>query len=72
MLSGCGGTSTLAGGGNLDPRWLSMSGSHSATRQWGWGFHTVRGGINPGILRFRPQVVRFVDILKNSLSGDET
>ena len=25
--------------------------------QWGWGFHTLRGGIEPGDLRFGPRVV---------------
>ena len=28
--------------------------SQSATVQWGWGFHTVRGGFDPGDHRFRP------------------
>ena len=35
----------------------SMSPSQAATSQCGWGFHTVRGGIDPGDPRFRPQVV---------------
>ena len=26
----------------------------TATNEWGWGFHTVRGGIDPGDHRFRP------------------
>ena len=25
-----------------------MSPSQSAITQWGWGFHTLRGGIDPG------------------------
>ena len=27
----------------------------SAIGRWGWGFHTVRGGFDPGDHRFRPQ-----------------
>ena len=27
--------------------------SQSAIGQWGWGFHTVRGGFDPGDHRFR-------------------
>ena len=49
-----------------------MSLSQSATSQLGWGFHTLRGGINPGDLRFRPRVVGVVDIWKGFESGDET
>ena len=26
-----------------------------------WGFHTLRGGIDPGDIHFRPWVVRVVD-----------
>ena len=37
-----------------------MSPSQSATSQWGWGFHTVWSGIDPGDLHFRPRVVGFV------------
>ena len=29
----------------------------TVTNQWDWGFHNVRGGIDPGDLRFRPQDV---------------
>ena len=28
-----------------------------ASSQWGWGFHTVRGGIDPGVHHFRPRFV---------------
>ena len=42
-----------------------MSLIQSATSQWGWGFHTLRGGIDPGNLRFRPQVVEVVEIWKD-------
>ena len=27
-----------------------------------WGFHTVRGGVDPGNHHFRPQFVRAVDV----------
>ena len=36
----------------------SMSLIQSATRQWIWGFHILRGGIEPGELRFRPRSCR--------------
>ena len=39
--------------GQLSPHAGSMSPSQSAITQWGWGFHTLRGGIDPGDLRFR-------------------
>ena len=29
---------------------------------WGWGFHTVRGGFDPGDYRFRPRVVGVVHV----------
>ena len=31
--------------------------SQSAISRWGWGFHTVRGGIDPGITVFVPGVL---------------
>ena len=46
--------------------------SQSAIGQWGWGFHTVRGGFDPAHLRFFPQVVWIVETWKDFLSGDET
>ena len=49
-----------------------MSPSQSATSQWRWGSHTVRGGIDPGGLRFRHPVVGVVEIWKDFESGDET
>ena len=36
--------------------------SQSATSQWGWGFHTVRGDNDPGDRRFRPRVDGVVDV----------
>ena len=36
----------------------------TATNEWGWGFHTVRGGIDPGDLRFRNQDVGSFRMLK--------
>ena len=38
----------------LSPRAGSMSLSQLATSQLGWGFHTLRGGIDPGICVFVP------------------
>ena len=29
--------------------------------RWGWGFHTVRGGVDPVDHRFRPWLVAVVD-----------
>ena len=71
MLLGCGGASTLSRGAT-SPRVGCMSSGQSATSQWRWGFHTVRGGINPGDLRFRPLFVGVVEIWKDFVSGDET
>ena len=42
----------------------SKNSSQSAISQWGWGFHTVPGGIDPGDHRFRPRFVG-VDALKD-------
>ena len=53
--------------GQLSPRAGSMSLSQSATSQWGWDFHTVRGGIDPRDLRFHPRVVRVVDPMEEFL-----
>ena len=47
-----------------------MSPSQSAITQWGWGFHILRGGINPGDLRFRPRVVVVAEIWKDFFPGD--
>ena len=70
ILAGCGGTSALARGAKPSPRAGSMRPSRSAITQWGWGFHTLRGGIDPGDLRFRPRVVGVVEVRKYSRSGD--
>ena len=43
---------------------LCTTPSQSAIDQWGWGFHPVRGGFDPGDNRFRPQVVEAVTVLK--------
>ena len=42
----------------------SMSLRLSAIGQWGWGFHTVRDGFDPGDQRFRPRVVGVVELWK--------
>ena len=36
----------------------------------GWGFHIVRGGIDPGDRRFRPRGVGIVDVWKAFSSRD--
>ena len=38
--------------------------SQTAIGQWDWGFHTLRGGFDPGDHRFRPQVVGVVRVWK--------
>ena len=47
-----------------------MSPSQSATTQWGWGFHTLRGGIDTDDLSVRPRVVGVVKKWKDSSPGD--
>ena len=39
--------------------------SQSAIGKWDWGFHTVRGGVGPEELDFRPRVVGVVEIWKD-------
>ena len=51
--------------GQLSPRAGSMTPSQSAITHWGWGFHTLRGGIDPRDLRFRPRVVGIGEIWKD-------
>ena len=55
ILPGCGGTSALARGATLAARSLQEP-QLSQITQWGWGFHTLRSGIDPGDQRFRPRV----------------
>ena len=43
----------------------SANPSQSAISRWGWGFHTVRGGIDPGDHLIRPGFVGVVDIWNN-------
>ena len=64
FLPGCGGTSVLARW-QLSPRASSMGPIQSAITQWGWGFHTLWTGIDPGVLRFPPRVALIVKIPKN-------
>ena len=39
--------------------------SQSSIGWCGWGFHTVRGGVDPGKLRFRPRVVGVAHVWKD-------
>ena len=48
-----------------------MSLGQLATSRLGWGSHTLRGGIDPGDLRFRLRVVGVIEIWKYFESGDE-
>ena len=56
ILPGCGGTSALARGATLAARWLHEP-QPVSNQLVAWGFHTARGGVEPGDLYFRPQVV---------------
>ena len=56
--------------GQLSPRAGSMSLSELATSQWGWGFQTLRGVIDPVDITFRPRVIEVVDVWRQFLSGD--
>ena len=64
ILPGCDRTSTLARGA-LSPRADSMSFNQSATSRWGWGLHTLPGGIDPGDICFLPRVVEVVDVWRD-------
>ena len=48
--------------GQLSPRAGSVSLDQLAASQLGCGLHTLRGGIDPGDMRFRPRVVGVIDI----------
>ena len=54
----------------LSPRASSMSLSQLPSRQLGCGFHTLRGGIDPGVLSLHPRVVGVVEIWKDVRTGD--
>ena len=43
--------------------------SQSEIDRWGWGFHTVRGGINPDDIRVHPRLVGVVDVWMDSDPG---
>ena len=58
-----GATSTLAQGATRAARWLHAP-KPISNQPVRWGVHTVRGGINPGDVRFRPRVVQIVEIWK--------
>ena len=70
------GDKTLSSPGAAGPRrlqegqlWLSagsISPSQSATSQWGWGFPTLRGGIDPGDPHFRPRFAGVVETWQDS------
>ena len=52
-------------GVKLSPRAASVGPSQSSITQRRWGFHTLRGGIDPGDLRFCPRVVGVVEVWKD-------
>ena len=63
ILPGCDGTSALSREATLAARWLHEP-QPISNQLVGWGFYTVRGGIDPGDLCFRPQVVGVVEICR--------
>ena len=66
ILPACGGISTLARGATLDMRWLHEPQPISNQPV---GLDTVRGGVDPGDLRFRRRAVGVVDEWKDFLTG---
>ena len=64
ILPACGETSALAQGATLAARWFQEPqpiSNHPA----GLGFHTLRGGIDPRDLRYRPRIVGVVEIRRD-------
>ena len=49
---------------------LFSSPRQSAIGRWGSGFHTVRGGVDPGDHRLRPRAVGVVDIRRDFFAED--
>ena len=49
----------FGGGTSSFPVGASPMNSQSAISQWSWGFHTIRGGIDPRDHCIRPLCVRF-------------
>ena len=55
------------------PQRVETTGFTNPSQQWctrHWGFHAVRGGIVRGDNRFRPRIIRVVDIRKAFCSED--
>ena len=48
---------------------LRVSGWQVPISQWGWGFHTIRGGIDPGNRSFHPRRLEFQMYGRISVSG---
>ena len=68
ILPRCSATS-LSRGATLDSRWLHEP-QPISDYAVGLGLYTVRSGIDPGDLRFRPRYVGVMEIWKDFLSGD--
>ena len=60
IFPSCGGTSTLARGATPAARWLCEP-QPISVQPMRVGFHTVRGGIEPGGHCFRPCVAGVID-----------
>ena len=56
ILPGCVRTSTLSREASLAARWLHEP-QPISNQPISLGFHALQGGIDPGDLRFRPQVM---------------
>ena len=65
LMSGDGTLVSPGGAGTTNP-------SRSTISRWGWGFYTVRGGIDPGDRRFRPRFVGVVELWQGVWSGAGT
>ena len=71
ILPELGETSVLDRGATLAARWL-LEPQPISNHPVGLGFHTARGGIDPGDLSFCPRVVGVVEVWRGLPSGDKT
>lgn len=64
IIHGCEGASTLSRGATNDAGWRNKPCQSEFSPQ-GWGFHTLRGGIDFEDVRFYPRVVGIVHVWKD-------
>lgn len=58
VVPGCNRTSMLSSGA-ITPQGGSIIHNQSQISQWGWGFHILPSGIDPGGARFVPGLLEF-------------